>query len=305
MPRSVVVASVVIVALAAAPGAHASFPGRNGDIAFSRVPSYLRIVSPDGVMGAKLGRGFAPAWSPDGTRVALQEGSDIWTVAPDGSDRQLLAAGDELLTAPAWSPDGGHIVAVHQADALADTELMVMPSEEGPLGVKTLITDSPGNEDTPAWSPDGTMIAYSYHICGDGGCGSRIAVYDIGAAARRFVTRKIFANEVTPDWSPDSSSIVFASNRHNPRGWWDLDVYTVPAVGGDVTRVLTARGSARNGAPVWSPDGTRLLYTHETRDGAFSLRTIRWDGTGERRLSQLRSSVDLTQVGDWLAIPPR
>jgi TolB protein len=46
------------------------------------------------------------AWSPDGTRLAIDYGVDIYTIEADGSDLTLVIpdAGD-----PNWSPDGSRI----------------------------------------------------------------------------------------------------------------------------------------------------------------------------------------------------
>ena len=301
--RSLVLVPILAVVVASSSAAYAAFPGENGDIAVNRRIASLRIVSPDGVIGPKLGRGYDPAWSPDGTRIAFQAGSnasEIWTVAPDGTDPQLLAGGDRTYLTPAWSPDGEHIVVVRARTGDAELRVLSYPDGSAPA---TTLTHSPGFEETPAWSPDGTKIAYSYDICEDGGCGSRIAVYDLETSTRRFVTEKIYAHETQPDWSPDGSTIVFASNRHNLNSWWDFDIYTVPADGGAVTRILNGKHRARNGAPVWSPDGTTLLYTHETRQGRFSVQSIRWDGTEKRHIVRIRFTYQILFVPDWQAVP--
>src|SRR5215213_7066396 len=63
--RSTVLSVAVAVAVASlclAFPASAAFPGSNGDIAFLRRGS-IRIVSPDGTIGARIGPGYDPAWS--------------------------------------------------------------------------------------------------------------------------------------------------------------------------------------------------------------------------------------------------
>jgi CubicO group peptidase (beta-lactamase class C family) len=62
-----------------------------------------------------LGEGFLPAWSPDGTRIVFgvldgESGSDLYTMAADGSDRMRLTSDPDFDTAPQWSPDGSTIV---------------------------------------------------------------------------------------------------------------------------------------------------------------------------------------------------
>jgi hypothetical protein len=76
-------------------------------------------VSPTPYRGVS---GAAPAWSPDGQRIAFFENGDLWTMAPDGSRaRRLthtprLAKGGPLL----WSYDGRTIVYWAKRDGLLD-----------------------------------------------------------------------------------------------------------------------------------------------------------------------------------------
>jgi len=80
------------------------------------VPDYrIEIVSRDGLYHRVVTRGgFAPAWSPDGTRLAFLHpiagatpdagvGYEAWVVNLDGTDARALGT---ALTRPRWSPDG-------------------------------------------------------------------------------------------------------------------------------------------------------------------------------------------------------
>jgi Tol biopolymer transport system component len=57
--------------------------------------------------------------------------------------------------------------------------------------------------------------------------------------------------ELRPRWSPDGSRLAFGRLDETGR----VDVWVVPALGGDARRILT---SAR--FPAWSPDGRQLAY---------------------------------------------
>jgi hypothetical protein len=87
--------------------------------------------------------GYAPAWSPDGARIAYVTRGDLWVADADGThQRELVAHADQ----PAWSPNGRRlaftrdgVVYTVRVDGLDDRRL------------------APGAH--PAWSPDGERIA--------------------------------------------------------------------------------------------------------------------------------------------------
>ncbi|EMA49183.1 MULTISPECIES: S9 family peptidase [Halococcus] len=74
----------------------------------------------DGEMGSR--RPLAPAWSPDGDRIAFTAylgddpddtmALDLYTIRPDGTGRERLTDADRRLQAPTWSPDGDRIAFV-------------------------------------------------------------------------------------------------------------------------------------------------------------------------------------------------
>ena len=75
----------------------------------------IGLLDLDTGMVSDLGEGFLPRWSPDGTRIAFgvldnEGGSDIYTMAADGSDRIRLTSDPELDFAPQWSPSGNTII---------------------------------------------------------------------------------------------------------------------------------------------------------------------------------------------------
>jgi uncharacterized protein YjdB len=75
--------------------------------------------------------------------------------------------------------------------------------------------------------------------------------------------------------SPDRTRIAFSSNRAG-----SYDLYVMDADGRDVRRLTVDAGS--EGDPVWTPDGSRILYTAAPPAGTPQVMSIRPDGRDAR-----------------------
>jgi len=108
----------------------------------------------------------APAWSPDGTKIAFVHrandfGSDLDVMNADGSSvTRLTNAGGALRLA--WSPDGTKIA----FDPLFRGREIYLANVDG-SGV-TQLTHNVATDVYPAWSPDGTKIAFESDRDGNG-----------------------------------------------------------------------------------------------------------------------------------------
>ncbi len=120
------------------------------------------------------GSNSAPAWSPDGSRIAFDRccgggGADIWVVNVDGSGEIDLTTGPDDETDPSWSPDGTRIALVmrenpddERADQSSEaliSNIYVVEVETGSLKQITHLTQ--GQTETPFWSPDGNTLAFN------------------------------------------------------------------------------------------------------------------------------------------------
>ena len=167
--------------------------------------------------------GLASAWSPTGTRIALQ--------AHDGLTSSLWVA-DVLDGAAPWG-----LTARQVSDARA----------YGP--------DSWGN---PRWSPDGTKIATT-RVAADATAWDAVVVPADGSAEPTVVTP---GPEDTgpPEWSPDGSSLGIL-HLAVPGGTGDdpYDLYLSKPDGSDPQRVEAPPLSGWSGGLPFSPDGTRAI----------------------------------------------
>jgi len=114
----------------------------------------------------------------------------------------------------------------------------------------SLLTSGAWNDTSPAWSPDGTRIAFSSDRTG----GWEIYVITPQGTGEVQVTPPgmVAAN---PSWSPDSSRIAFWCLQGNNAS---IEVVTLSNL--SIITVSGSGGDAVNMTPVWSPDGSHLLF---------------------------------------------
>jgi TolB protein len=275
--------SVAVVAVLATP-AHATFPGKNGKIAFSRsinrYPADIWTVNPDGTGATQLtnlGESGGAAWSPDGSRIAFDyagicgedycEGGGLYVMNADGSNVTLVNAGTS--GPPLWSPDG---------------------------------TLSPGfpNSIDPAWSPNGSGdLAYAWSI--GFGTGFDIIVGHRDGTSTNLTNEPTGsqASNLSPSWSPDGKKIAWERDI-DPGPGIQTEIYVMNSDGSGKTNLTNYPGSDED--PVWSPDGTKIAFV-TNRDNVFGeIWTMNPDGTGQTKLLP-HDATDEDSDLDWQPIP--
>jgi Tol biopolymer transport system component len=252
--------------------------------------------------------------------VGDYDGSAIWSVNADGTDRQQLThpprrgRDDD----PTWSPDRSRIAFVRglfigtddRGDWIQHEWLSVMRADGNDL--RQLVIH--GHD--PTWSPDGSRIAFVKGYADDA------MVWTIGPDGG---SPRELARGENPAWSPDGKQIAFTryvggispgevfvmksngTGRHRllarnyesqaPEwspdgrriaflGYRDYGLYVVRANGGNVKRLAGAVSSKDTAQPRWSPDGRLLLFERENkardRDETY---IVRDDGSGLRQLA--------------------
>src|SRR5262245_25876404 len=166
MRRAALAALLLLLALPG--GANAAYPRENGKIAYAAAGG-LRTMNPDGTAQTQLttGADAAPAWSPDGQRVAFVRNHTpqpcsscmmaIHVINADGTGETPVTspvAGE--VDTPTWSSDGQRIAFTVRAGGVA--EIWVVNADGSGL---TQITNTGGLQEHTSWSPDGLQIAYS------------------------------------------------------------------------------------------------------------------------------------------------
>jgi TolB protein len=199
--------------------------------------------------------------------------STLETVPVTSGDRQAVYVTEGKIEAPNWSRDGQYFLFNR------DGHILRMPVSGGtPETIDTGFAVRCNNDH--GISPDGTMLAISDSSQEDHH--SLVYMLPITGGAPKRITQK--SPSYWHGWSPDGKTLAFVGQRDG-----EFDIYTIPATGGEETRLTVAKGL--DDGPEYSPDG-QYIYFNSERTGNMQIWRMKADGSGQEQVT----SDDLN---DW------
>ena len=213
----------------------------------------------------------------DGSDSATSGVFNIWTLKVDGSSASPLTSitnSSTDATRPDWSPDGETVV-FQSTQALDETDAQ----------------NTNGTANIWLVNGDGTNLRPLTELTADN------------------------AESESPQWSPDGSQIAYASARAldgsdaaNTNNACNIWVMNADGSGQQALTSLTALGLSDCPIPIWSPDGSQILYSStQALDGsnavnantAYNVWAMNADGSNNTPLTNYEASGVNNTSGKW------
>ena len=171
------------------------------------------------------------------------------------------------LVPSAWSPDGTRIAFEGWDDT--DPARNGIYTARADMSDLVRVTNRPGlPHDSPLdYSPDGTQILFYRAVRAEPDfpidIGGSLWIANVDGTDEHQLDTGDVRPWWTARWSPDGSTIVFTEERLQPTG----AIWTVSPDGSNLTKVFEDPDGGFARAPVWSPDGSRIMfYLHPVTD---------------------------------------
>jgi Tol biopolymer transport system component len=199
--------------------------------------------------------------------------SSLETVTIDTTIRHVIYLAPNRFEAPNWSHDGSYLIFNRNG------HLEKLPIAGGePQIIDTGFADKVNNDH--GISPDSTQLAISDNSQETKSADGRVAhdslVYLLPTAGGSPHRMTPTGPSYWHGWSPDGKTLAFVGQRNG-----EFDIYTVPASGGQETRLTTAKGL--DDGPEYSPNG-QYIYFNSERTGHMQIWRMHPDGSGQEQV---------------------
>lgn len=213
--------------------------------------------------------------------------SSLYSIRPDGSDRQLIDELSGYIYAPAWSADG-QLLAYSKQSPRQNPKIYIYDVSSQ---TRNLVVDIEGSNLSPSFSPDGQKLLYSSTV------GGNADIYEMrldNGSTKQLTT--LPSTEVQPSYASDGQSFVYTSDKKNagrPR------IYRYDFATRNATQITTKDYAA---SPQLSFDGQRLAYLNDRQAAIMTLATGQIIKLAETGLDE---PARLSPSGQYAVYPTR
>ncbi|PWK05226.1 MULTISPECIES: PD40 domain-containing protein [Psychrobacter] len=184
--------------------------------------------------------------------------STLYSIRPDGSDRQLIDQLNGYIYAPAWSADG-QLLAYSKQAPRQHPKIYIYDRKSN---IRNLAVNAEGSNMSASFSPDGQKLLYSSTV------GGNADIYEIRLSdGKTTQLTTLPSTEVQPSYASDGQSFVYTSDKvraGRPR------IYRYHFETASATPVPTSGYVA---SPQLSLDGQRMAYLNGRKAAVMTLST--------------------------------
>ena len=182
-------------------------------------------------------------------------------------ERKTIKEFPYRIEAPNWTPDGKYLIYNTNGKLYRINIDTPQQQEEINTGFATNCNND------HVLSADGKELAISHGTKEDGQ--SRIYTLPISGGTPRLITP--MAPSYLHGWSPDKKHLAYCAERNK-----NYDIYTIPAQGGEETRLTDAEGL--DDGPEYSPCG-KYIWFNSVRSGRMQIWKMNADGSEQTQMT--------------------
>lgn len=213
--------------------------------------------------------------------------STLYTIRPDGSDKQFIDQIKGYIYAPAWSADGQLLAYSKQAPR----EHPKIYIHDRQSKANHLIVDAEGSNLSASFSPDGQKLLYSSSVGGD----ADIYEKRLSDGSTQQLTT-LPSTEVQPSYAADGKSFVYVSDKVRAGR---PSIYRYDFATGKASLISSGKYAA---SPQLSADGQRLAFLNGRQAAVMTLATGQVINLAETGLDE---PARLSPSGQYAVYPIR